>query len=615
MVKDKKGFTLIEILAVVTIIGLLFILVIPKITNSLKNKKSDIDKTTNNIVTLAAKNYVNSNISNFSKEDNNVFCLPISTLTKKGYLESPVKNMTDDKDITNSKSVKITYDDGFKYEIVDKKDCSVIYTPEEPKEYTDNNGNKYKRISYIEATGTQYIDTGVYASKTEPHKIVADFQLTKLTSEQQTVIGYDLNDAKITSNGYLQGNTSYPYIGLNRRTLTLEYSTTDGGASHFITMDTDDGQHAERSSTYWPATSLITIFTNSKNIATRMAKAKMFSAKIYSNGELVRNFVPTVDSNYVACMFDKVTKECFYNVGSGSLLYDYSELDLHSKNLYTDIYAKKNADNISNYTSGDTKEMYKFSHGATSQTPALTDYRYIGDSPNNYVTFDDSLWRIIGVFDVDDGTGNYSKRIKLVKDGGLTESIPYSNDPISTWGISNAETYLNGTFYNSISVSFKSLIQTSRFYLSGAVGVLTAQEELYNAERSNTTYVRYGVADPTYWDGKIGLMYPSDYLYTFAYGVENNCYSDISKCKSDYNGDPTKSWIHNSIGSGSYTFFITAGTYGKNYMFIKMNTGDISSYGTANNTHPLLAAIYISTNTKYIIGDGSRQKPYVIYFD
>ena len=35
----KKGFTLIEILAVVTIIGLIFILVIPKIATSLKNKK------------------------------------------------------------------------------------------------------------------------------------------------------------------------------------------------------------------------------------------------------------------------------------------------------------------------------------------------------------------------------------------------------------------------------------------------------------------------------------------------------------------------------------------------------------------------------------------------
>jgi prepilin-type N-terminal cleavage/methylation domain-containing protein len=45
----NKGFTLIEILAVVTIIGLIFILVIPKITTSLKNKKSDVDKTTENL--------------------------------------------------------------------------------------------------------------------------------------------------------------------------------------------------------------------------------------------------------------------------------------------------------------------------------------------------------------------------------------------------------------------------------------------------------------------------------------------------------------------------------------------------------------------------------------
>ena len=59
----KKGFTLIEILAVVTIIGLIFILVIPKITTSLKNKKRDVDITTNNLIITAAKNYVNDNWS------------------------------------------------------------------------------------------------------------------------------------------------------------------------------------------------------------------------------------------------------------------------------------------------------------------------------------------------------------------------------------------------------------------------------------------------------------------------------------------------------------------------------------------------------------------------
>ena len=44
-VNMKKGFTLIEILAVVTIIGLIFVIALPKIINSLNSKKSDIDNT------------------------------------------------------------------------------------------------------------------------------------------------------------------------------------------------------------------------------------------------------------------------------------------------------------------------------------------------------------------------------------------------------------------------------------------------------------------------------------------------------------------------------------------------------------------------------------------
>ena len=149
----KKGFTLIEILAVVVIIGLVSILVIPKITNSLKNKKSDVDTTTNNIVLTAAKNYINNNLNKFDKVDNNIFCLPLTTLTRNGYLDSPVKNVTDDKDITNSKSVKITYNKGFKYQVVDKKECSVAIAEKETNEYIDINGKKYRKISYIEATG------------------------------------------------------------------------------------------------------------------------------------------------------------------------------------------------------------------------------------------------------------------------------------------------------------------------------------------------------------------------------------------------------------------------------------------------------------------------------
>ena len=125
MNRKKNGFTLIEILAVVTIISLICIIVLPKIVNSLRNKKEDIDNTTRIIIITAAKLYVSEHSSKFDREEGNSYCLPLATLTKNEYLESPVRNVTDDKDITNTMSVKISFDGGYKYEVVRKKDCKV----------------------------------------------------------------------------------------------------------------------------------------------------------------------------------------------------------------------------------------------------------------------------------------------------------------------------------------------------------------------------------------------------------------------------------------------------------------------------------------------------------
>ena len=46
--------------------------------------------------------------------------------------------------------------------------------------------------------------------------------------------------------------------------------------------------------------------------------------------------------------------------------------------------------------------------------------RYIGSNPNNYVSIDGDIWRIIGTMkDVDDGTGNKSDRVKLIKSSSI----------------------------------------------------------------------------------------------------------------------------------------------------------------------------------------------------
>ena len=49
------------------------------------------------------------------------------------------------------------------------------------------------------------------------------------------------------------------------------------------------------------------------------------------------------------------------------------------------LKSKANSKSITNYEDGNIVEMYTFDHDATEQTTALTDYRYIGKYPNNYI--------------------------------------------------------------------------------------------------------------------------------------------------------------------------------------------------------------------------------------
>ena len=81
--------------------------------------------------------------------------------------------------------------------------------------------------------------------------------------------------------------------------------------------------------------------------------------------------------------------------------YHYGSI-VNPPSAVNDLLAKANPVTVTSYTDGNTGEMYTFEHPATTQTGALTDYRYIGDNPNNYVTFNNELWRRIGVFTVED---------------------------------------------------------------------------------------------------------------------------------------------------------------------------------------------------------------------
>ena len=139
-------------------------------------------------------------------------------------------------------------------------------------------------------------------------------------------------------------------------------------------------------------------------------------------------------------------------------------------------------------------ELYKDEHG---------DIRYYGATPNNYVSFNNELWRILGVID---------GKIKIIRNESIGRYAWASNNS-NNWNNASLKSYLNGEYYNSIDGTYKNMISEETYYLGGATSsnhtTLTASG-YYNAERDSSQVYSGNPASTTQY---IGLMYPSDYGY------------------------------------------------------------------------------------------------------
>jgi prepilin-type N-terminal cleavage/methylation domain-containing protein len=84
---NKKGFTLIEILAVITIIGILGIITVSNIYENQTNSKSKLTEIEKNNIISAAKNYAASNITKLPQNVGDSITVDVKTLIDDGYLE------------------------------------------------------------------------------------------------------------------------------------------------------------------------------------------------------------------------------------------------------------------------------------------------------------------------------------------------------------------------------------------------------------------------------------------------------------------------------------------------------------------------------------------------
>lgn len=141
--KQSKGFTLIEMLAVLVIIILLTSAIVPSLINLIARNKNKLSNQTKDLIYSATELYLSEN-NNYSKLENNTYCISISTLVNDGKLNSPIKDFKTGKEVNLSNVVeaKVNKYSEFEYSIKEEKKCT------EKRGYSENilNGSDPKLL-------------------------------------------------------------------------------------------------------------------------------------------------------------------------------------------------------------------------------------------------------------------------------------------------------------------------------------------------------------------------------------------------------------------------------------------------------------------------------------
>ena len=248
---------------------------------------------------------------------------------------------------------------------------------------------------------------------------------------------------------------------------------------------------------------------------------------------------------------------------------------------------------------------YQGSNGIYYHTSSLANsagddsYRYAGSNPNNYVCFgsdsvpcpSDNLYRIIGVF---------NEQVKLIKSGSYSTSS-WSGDYVynNTWSSSAMADTLNESYLNSFDTKWQDVI-SSHTWKVGGLDIGNAYRTFY----ANTVY-NYEVgnySNYTTWNGKIGLMYASDYAFAIS-----NSYWRTEVTSSSYGNVANNNWLF----EGSDEWTISRDSSSNSGAIMLSSSGFLDDYSVTNK-YRIRPCFYINSNVFYLSGTGTESDPYRI---
>ena len=379
-------------------------------------------------------------------------------------------------------------------------------------------------------------------------------------------------------------------------------------------------------------------FKNSAQLIADNAEKKKVSDKLLGKAEEItcKDVAKINDEDYASCIItfdsDGIAKVSITGKGKfdGLKITNGTKENAEVKEITKPTYGMKATEYITNLLEYDGEGLKK------DNTPDQN-IRYYGSNPNNYVRFNNELWRIIGVF------GNNVKLIRSESLGDLSWDSSASSVNggwgVNEWSQADLQVYLNKMYYGGTSVTCygstnnstttcptgtidetsKSLIDYHTWNTGGAGGVEgTAKTDtlaFYNTERGNQTgkisnggrYCNDTVERTTTWPGYIGLPYTTDYAYASS---ENICETNMVKqdssnayiCKNN-------NWMFKIIWywtlspfahSGSSRDVLGVGSDGYVYNFYAADGGAV------------FPAIYLKSNILIESGKGTSSDPYIL---
>ncbi len=238
-----------------------------------------------------------------------------------------------------------------------------------------------------------------------------------------------------------------------------------------------------------------------------------------------------------------------------------------------------------------------------STTPR--EYRYIGANPDNYIQFNNELWRIIGIFD---------GQLKIIRNESLgdmawddqDEQNPYGEND---WNKASLQTYLNDDYYGTIALEDQAKIDNDYVWkLGGSTWENVTAQMFYERERGTEVYE----GRPTEWTGSIALMYPSDYGFSTSGGSTMNRNSCMSKKIIEWWMSAeecyTNSWLYDS---NKWQWTLTPTVSDSRYVFY-IDVGGYVDINNANRENTIRPTLYLSPTVEIASGTGTILDPYIL---